>query len=213
MNPIRIVLADDHCLFLEALKKFLEPQFDVVATFNDGYTLMRAAPSLKPDVIVLDIGMPLMNGLNAGRRLKKLLPETKLIFLTMQMDREVAGEAFRCGASGYVVKSSAGAELVEAINKALNNKTYITPLMTKGLVGSFIENLGQRKHNPDKLTLRQKEVLQLLVEGRSMKEVAFMLKVSPRTVAFHKYAMMENLRLKSSAELIRCAVRDSLVAC
>jgi DNA-binding NarL/FixJ family response regulator len=213
MNPIRIVLADDHCLFLEALKKFLEPQFDVVATFNDGYALLKAAPSLKPDVIILDIGMPLINGLNAGRRLKKLLPETKLIFLTMQMDREVAGEAFRFGTSGYVGKSSAGTELVEAIHKALNNKTYITPLMTKGLVGeSFVENIEQRKR-PDKLTLRQKEVLQLLVEGRSMKEVAFMLKVSPRTVAFHKYAMMANLQLKSSAELIRCAVRDSLVTC
>jgi len=213
MNPIRIVLADDHCLFLEALKKFLEPQFQVVATFNNGYALLKAAPALKPDVIILDIGMPLMNGLNAGRRLKKLLPDTKLIHLTMSMDRDVAAEAFRSGTSGYVVKSSAGTELVEAIHEVLKNKTYITPLMTNGTVGSFVENIEHRKHRTDKLTLRQKEVLQLLVEGRSMKEVAFMLNVSPRTVAFHKYAMMENLRLKTSAELIRCAVRDSLVAC
>ena len=213
MNPIRIVLADDHCLFLEALKKFLEPQFQVVATFNNGYALLKAAPALKPDVIILDIGMPLMNGLNAGRRLKKLLPDTKLIHLTMSMDREVAAEAFRSGTSGYVVKSSAGTELVEAIREVLKNKTYITPLITNGSARMFVQNIEQRKHNPDRLTLRQKEVLQLLVEGRSMKEVAFMLNVSPRTVAFHKYAMMENLRLKTSAELIRCAVRDSLVAC
>jgi len=212
MNPIRIVLADDHCLFLEALKKFLEPQFQVVATFNNGYALLKAAPALKPDVIILDIGMPLMNGLNASRRLKKLLPDTKLIHLTMSMDREVAAEAFRSGTSGYVVKSSAGTELVEAIREVLKNKTYITPLITDGSAGSFVQNI-ERKHNPDKLTLRQKEVLQLLVEGRSMKEVAFMLNVSPRTVAFHKYAMMENLRLKTSAELIRCAVKDSLVTC
>jgi len=212
MNPIRIVLADDHCLFLEALKKFLEPQFQVVATFNDGYALVKAAPSLKPDVIILDIGMPLMNGLNAGRRLKKLLPDTKLIYLTMSMDRDVAAEAFRFGTSGYVVKSSAGTELVEAIHEVLKNKIYITPLITNGTVGSFVENIEQRKRSTDKLTLRQKEVLQLLVEGRSMKEVAFMLNVSPRIVAFHKYTMMENLRLKTSAELIRCAVRDSLVA-
>ena len=210
MNPIRIVLADDHCLFLEALKKFLEPEFEVVATFNDGYALMNGAPALNPDLIILDIGMPLMNGLNAGQRLKELMPKIKLIYLTMNMDRGVAAEAFRLGASGYLVKSSAGTELVHAIREALRNKTYITPLMTEGVVGSFVENI-KRKRNSEKLTLRQKEVLQLLVEGRSMKEVALMLKVSPRTVAFHKYTMMEHLRLKTSAELIQFAVRDSFV--
>lgn len=210
MNPIRIVLADDHCLFLEALKKFLEPQFEVLATFKDGYALVNGAPALNPDLIILDIGMPLMNGLNAGQRLKELLPKTKLIYLTMNMERDVAAEAFRLGASGYLVKSSAGTELLQAIREALRNKTYITPLLTEGVVGSFFENI-KRKRNPEKLTLRQKEVLQLLVEGRSMKEVALMLNVSPRTVAFHKYTMMEHLRLKTSAELIQFAVRDSLV--
>ena len=138
------------------------------------------------------------------------MPKIKLIYLTMNMDRGVAAEAFRLGASGYLVKSSAGTELVHAIREALRNKTYITPLMTEGVVGSFVENI-KRKRNSEKLTLRQKEVLQLLVEGRSMKEVALMLKVSPRTVAFHKYTMMEHLRLKTSAELIQFAVRDSFV--
>jgi len=210
MNPIRIVLADDHCLFLETLKKFLEPEFEVVATFNNGYALMRGVPLLKPDLVILDICMPLMNGLSAGQRIKQRLPGTKLIYLTMNMDRHVAAEAFRVGASGYVVKSSAGSELGEAIREALKNKTYITPLITEGKVAVTVKDLG-RKRSPNTLTLRQREVLQLLVEGHSMKEVGFMLNVSPRTVAFHKYTMMSHLHLKSSAELIHFAVKDSLI--
>ena len=212
MNPIRIVLADDHCLFLDALKRFLEPDFEVVATFNDGYALLRGVPLLKPDLIILDIGMPLMNGLSAGQRIKQRLPKTKLIYLTMNMDRDVASEAFRLGASGYLVKSSAGTELREAIREALRDKTYITPLMSE-VNGEFTGKAFRKKRNPKSLTLRQKEVLQLLVEGRSMKEVAFMLHVSPRTVAFHKYTMMNHLRLKTSAELIHFAVKGALVPC
>lgn len=210
MNPNRIILADDHCLFLDTLKNFLEPEFEVVATFADGLSLVKKAPRLNPDVIVLDIGMPQMNGLNAGQRLKELLPNTKLVYLTMNMDREIAAEAFRVGASAYLVKSSAGIELVDAIRQTLRGKSYITSLITEGVVGSFIQNI-QPKPSPDKLTLRQREVLQLLAEGRSMKEVAFMLNVTPRTVAFHKYAMMEHLRLKTSAELIRFALKNSIV--
>ena len=210
MNPKRIILADDHRLFLDTLKKFLEPEFEVVATFADGLSLVKNAPQLNPDVIVLDIGMPQMNGLNAGQRLKELLPKTKLVYLTMNMDRDIAAEAFRLGASAYLVKSSAGTELVEAIRQTLRGKCYITALMTEGVVGSFIQNI-KRNPSPDKLTLRQREVLQLLAEGRSMKEVAFMLNVSPRTVAFHKYAMMEHLRLKTSAELIQFALKHSIV--
>lgn len=211
MNPIRIILADDHCLFLEALKKFLEPEFEVIATFNDGFALAKEAPRLDPDLIVLDIGMPLMNGLTAGQRIKAAIPKTKLIYLTMNMDRDVAAEAFRLGASGYLVKSSAGTELVQAIRQALRGKIYITPLMTEGEIGSFIQNM-QQKRSPGKITLRQKEVLQLLAEGRPMKEVAFMLNVSTRTVAFHKYAMMERLRVKTSAELFQFAVKEAMVA-
>jgi DNA-binding NarL/FixJ family response regulator len=210
MNPKRIILADDHRLFLDTLKMFLEPEFEVVATFADGYALVKNAPQLNPDVIVLDIGMPQMNGLVAGQRLKELLPKTKLIYLTMNMDRDIAAEAFRVGASGYLVKSSAGTELVDAIRQTLRGKCYITALMTEGVVGSFIQNI-KRKPSSGKLTLRQKEVLQLLAEGRSMKEVAFMLNVAPRTVAFHKYAMMEHLRLKTSAELIQFALKNSIV--
>jgi DNA-binding NarL/FixJ family response regulator len=207
----RIVLADDHALFIDALRKLLEPEFEVVGTFPDGYSLVEGAPELNPDLIVLDIGMPRMNGLSAGQRLKQVIPKTKLLYLTMNLDPDLAAEAFRLGASGYLVKNSAGTELVHAIRETLRGRSYITPLLTKGMVGSFVQNI-KRKRNPEKLTLRQKEVLQLLAEGRSMKEVAFMLKVTPRTIAFHKYAMMEHLRVRTSAELIQFAVKTSIVA-
>jgi DNA-binding NarL/FixJ family response regulator len=204
-------MADDHVLILEALRRMLEPEFNVVGTFADGYSVVQEAPALKPDVIILDIRMPLMNGLNAGERLKQIMPEVKLVYLTVNVDRDVAAEAFKLGASGYVLKSSAADELPHAIREAAQGRSYITPLMTTVMVDSIVdENRPARK--PDQLTLRQKEVLQLLAEGRSMKEVAFMLNVTPRTVAFHKYSMMQHLRVKSSAELIQFAVRRSIVA-
>jgi DNA-binding NarL/FixJ family response regulator len=196
---------------LDALKTLLEPEFEVVGTFADGRDLVEGAPALTPNVIVLDIGMPAMNGLIAGQKLKQAMPLVKLVYLTMNHDPDIAGEAFRLGASGYLLKQSAGAELIRAIREVVRGGFYVTPLMTKGMVGSFIQNFKQRKSN-NSLTLRQKEVLQLLAEGRSMKEVAFVLNVSPRTVAFHKYTMMEHLHIKSSAELIEYAMRSSLVA-
>jgi DNA-binding NarL/FixJ family response regulator len=211
MNAPRILLADDHVLLSEAIKHLLQPEFDVVGTVADGQELLERAPKLKPDLIVLDIGMPKVNGLIAGERLKQMLPRVKLIYLTMNLDPDVAGEAFRLGASGYVVKNSAATELVRAIREVLRGGTYVTPLMTEDMVGSFVQNIKRRRPAP-KLTLRQKEVLQLLAEGRSMKEVAFALNVTPRTVAFHKYSMMEHLRLRSSAELIQFAIKTSMVA-
>jgi DNA-binding NarL/FixJ family response regulator len=155
--------------------------------------------------------MPKMNGLNAGRRLKKTIPGVKLIYLTMNQDPEIAAEAFRLGANGYLLKSSSGTELVEALRKVARGYSYITPLLTEDVVGSVathFKNLKTANH----LTRRQKEVLQLLIEGRSMKEAAFILKLSPRTVAFHKYAMMEHLRIKSSAELVQYALSSPLLA-
>lgn len=211
MKRTRIILADDHILILDAIKKMLEPEFEVVGTFADGLALLQGAQKLDPDVVVLDVHMPQMNGLNAGQRLKQLMPKIKLVYLTMSLDQDLAAEAFRLGASGYLLKSSAASELVQAIRETSRGRSYITPLMTKGMVGSFIQNI-KRKKNTEKLTLRQKEVLQLLAEGRSMKEVAFMLKVSPRTIAFHKYTMMEHLRLRTSAELIQFAVKSSIMA-
>lgn len=210
MKRPRVILADDHTLVLGALKNLIEPEFQVVGTFADGHTLVEAAPGLNPNVIVLDIGMPTMNGLNAGQRLKQLMPLVKLVYLTMNQDPDMAGEAFRLGASAYLLKNSAASELLQAIREVVRGGYYVTPLMTRGMVGSFVQNLKRRKSS--QLTLRQKEVLQLLAEGRSMKEVAFVLNVSPRTVAFHKYTMMDHLHIKSTAELIEYAMRSSLVA-
>jgi DNA-binding NarL/FixJ family response regulator len=211
MKRPRVILADDHVLVLDALKNLLEPEFEVVGKFYDGHTLVEQAQKLSPNVIVLDIGMPTMNGLNAGQRLKKLMPTVKLIYLTMNQDPDLAAEAFRLGASGFVVKSAAASELLQALREVVRGGAYVTPLLTKGMVGSFIQNLKRRK-STNNLTLRQKEVLQLLAEGRSMKEAAFILNVSPRTVAFHKYTMMEHLQIKSSAQLIEYAMKSSVLA-
>ena len=210
MKRPRVILADDHTLMLDALKNLIEPEFEVVGAFADGHTLVEEAPKLNPNVIVLDIGMPMMNGLMAGQRLKQLMPLVKLVYLTMNHDPDVAGEAFRLGASAFLLKNSAAAELLQAIREVIRGGYYVTPLMTKGMEGSFVQNFKRRK-NKNPLTLRQKEVLQLLAEGRSMKEVAFVLNVSPRTVAFHKYTMMDHLHIKSSAQLIEYAMRSALV--
>ena len=211
MKCSRIILADDHILLLDTLKSLLQPEFDVVGTFSDGRALLMAAPELYPEVVVLDIGMPTMNGLNAGERLKQMMPKVKLIYLTMNQDPDLATEAFRLGASGYLLKNSAASELVYAIREALLGRSYVTPLMTKDMVESFIQNIKHSKAS-HKLTLRQKEVLQLLAEGRSMKEAAYILGVTPRTVAFHKYTMMEQLHVKTSAELIQFAMKSSMVS-
>ena len=209
MKRPRVILADDHTLMLDALKNLIEPEFEVVGTFADGHSLVEAAPALNPNVIVLDIGMPTMNGLNAGQRLKQIMPMVKLVYLTMNHDPDIAGEAFRLGASAFLLKNSAATELLQAIRQVVRGGYYVTPLMTEGMDGSFVQNFKQRKSKYS-LTLRQKEVLQLLAEGRSMKEVAFVLNLSPRTVAFHKYTMMEHLHIRSSAELIEYAMRSSL---
>lgn len=211
MKRTRVILADDHTLMMDALKNLLEPEFEVVGIFADGLKLVEGAPGLNPNVIVLDIGMPNMNGLLAGQRLKQLMPTVKLIYLTMNHDPDIAAEAFRLGASAYLVKNSAASELVWAIREVVRGGSYVTPLMTKDMVGSFVQNLKRRKE-PHPLTLRQREVLQLLAEGRSMKEAAFILNVSPRTVAFHKYTMMEHLHVRSSAELIQYAIKNSVMA-
>jgi DNA-binding NarL/FixJ family response regulator len=205
----RIILADDHVLLLGAFKSLLEPEFEVVCTFQDGRALVEGAPIFRPDVIVLDIGMPLMNGLCAGQQLKKMMPAVKLIYLTMNLDSDLAAEAFRLGASGYLLKSSATSELLQAIREALIGRSYVTPLITEGMVGSFVYNLKHKKP-AHMLTWRQKEVLQLLVEGQSMKEIAAALNVTTRTVAFHKYTMMEQLGIKTSAELIQYAIKHSI---
>jgi DNA-binding NarL/FixJ family response regulator len=211
MLRTRVILADDHVLMLEALKNLLEPEFEVVGTFSNGLALVEGAAKLKPNVIVLDIGMPTMNGLNAGQRLRQLMPAVKLIYVTMNQDADMAGEAFRLGAAGYLLKNSAASELVNAIRLVARGGSYVTALMTKDLLGSSLQHFKNLKSS-NHLTLRQKEVLQLLTEGRSMKEAAFILHVSPRTVAFHKYTMMEHLHIKTSAELIQYGMNIQHIA-
>lgn len=206
MTRPRILLADDHVLLLEAFRALLEPEFEVVGTVTDGRALLAEFSRLNPDVVLIDISMPLLNGLDAGRQLKMQQRSVKLIYLTMNPDPDLAGEALRLGASGYVLKSSAASELTQAIREALLGRSYITPLIAGDVVGSLIERRG----GPE-LTVRQREVLQLLAEGRSMKEVGNILNVAPRTVAFHKYRMMEQLKLKTSAELVQFAVRQGVV--
>jgi DNA-binding NarL/FixJ family response regulator len=210
MKRPRVILADDHVLLLDAFKKLLQGEFDVVGTFASGRALVEGAAALAPDVIVLDISMPEIDGLMAGQRLKQLLPKVKIVYLTANLDADIAAAAFRLGASAYVVKNSAATELLEAIRLVLRGGSYMTLLVNRDIPGSFIRN-NERKKDPD-LTLRQKEVLLLLSEGRSMKQVAYALNISPRTVAFHKYRMMNHLQLRNSAELIQFAFRQAATA-
>ena len=209
MSRPRVLLADDHTLLLGAFEKLLSEHCDVVGQVSDGRALVAAAEELKPDIVVLDISMPLLNGLEAARQIKRKLPGTKLIFVTMNEDTDLAADAFRAGASGYLLKQSATSELMAAIRQVMEGRSYVTPLITEGLMGSLMHHDDSTPGH--ELTPRQREVLQLLAEGRSMKEVASLLSLTPRTVAFHKYRIMEQLKIKSSAELVQYAVKHHIV--
>ena len=208
----RILIADDHNLVAELCKRLLETEFDVVGVVNDGRALVRAASELKPDVIVLDIAMPILNGLDAGRQVKEILPAMKLVYLTMNPDVDVAAEAFRCGASGYLLKTCASAEMVVAVRQVLRGKTYMSSALSRDTVNFLRRRDKQLVNEDDRLTERQREVLQLLAEGKVMKEVGDILHMTTRTVAYHKYRMMEVLGAKSNAELVKYAVRNHMVA-
>ena len=205
----RLLIADDHTLLAEACKNLLEPEFDVVGIADNGRALLQLASELKPEIVILDIAMPQLNGLDAGKQIKHLLPATKLVFLTMNMSPEVAAEAFRSGASAYVVKSSAASDLVRAIRRALRSESYLSPDITKETV-DFLLRSGTSQSLEKRLTPRQSEILHLLAEGMSMKAIAAVLNLKPGTVAFHKYKMMETLGLKSNAELLQYAIRHHL---
>jgi len=205
----RVLLADDHRLLVEACAKLLEPECDVVGIVGDGRALLLAAERLRPDVVVLDIGMPLLNGLDAGRRLKESLPGVRLIFLTVNEDPDLAAEAFRIGASEFLLKSSAASELSRAIQVAVRGKVSVGSGDKRGASEPFIRN-GKRSQL-GRLTVRQREVLQLLAEGYSMKEAADILTVTPRTVAFHKYRIMDQFHVKNNAQLIQFAIKQGLL--
>ncbi len=209
MGKPRVVLADDHALVLGAFEKLLADECEIVGQVGDGRALVATVEALKPDVVVLDISMPLLNGLEAGRQIKQKLRTVKLVYLTMNEDPDLAAEAFRAGASGYLLKGSAASELSTAIREVTQGRSYITPLVAEGLVEA-LQHAAEQKPGAN-LTPRQREVLQLLAEGHSMKEAAALLNLTPRTVAFHKYQMMEQLKLKSTAELIQYAVKHHIV--
>ena len=210
MRRHTVLLADDHAMLLEAFKKLLESSYDVVGTVTDGQALVKAADELKPDVILVDVAMPSLNGLDACERIRQRVPSAKVIFLTMDEDPHTAAEAIRRGASGYLLKASAASELFEAIRDVLSGKIYVAPTIAKGPSGVFA--LHAEKAKAGGLSLRQREVLQLLAEGKSMKEAADILNVTPRTIAFHKYSMMEQLGFKTGAELIQHAIALGLVS-
>ena len=210
MKRITILLADDHTIFCAALQKLLEPEYEVIGCVKDGHALIKTAMDLKPDLVLVDVGMPLLNGLDAGRELKKLMPRVKLIFLTMNLDPRVASEALRIGGSGYLLKDSEGEELQQAIQNVVRGASYVTPIMKRATEESLIRDprsLSRPKH----LTDRQREVLQMLAEGRSMKEIAYVLQISHRTVRFHKSQIMEELGITTNSELVRYAIKYALV--
>jgi DNA-binding NarL/FixJ family response regulator len=211
MRRTRILLADDHMMICAGFAKLLEPHYEVVGWVEDGVALLKAADELKPDVVLLDVGMPLLNGLDAGRELKKRMPCIKLIFLTMDSDPYIATEAFRAGASAYLLKTSQATELLQAVHDAMRGVKYVTPQVGRAMETRFILD-PRALHSEKHLTGRQREVLQMLAEGRSMKEIAYVLNIAYRTVRFHKYRIMEDLSITSNSDLVKYAVKHGMIS-
>ena len=209
MKRPRVLLADDHTLVLEGLRKILEPGCEVVGAVEDGRSLLAAAKQLQPDIVLLDISMPLLNGVEAARRLRAAAPDAKVIFVTMHADATYVAGAFRAGASGYVLKRCASVELLKAINQVLNGREYVTPLIGKDLqdLPGWPRGAGEAS---GELTVRQREVVQLVAEGHPVKEVAAILNISSKTVAFHKANVMRRLGIRSTAELTKYALEHGI---
>jgi DNA-binding NarL/FixJ family response regulator len=210
MKHPRLLLADDHPIVIAGLREVLGSRFEIAGTAEDGRTLLELAPVLQPDVILLDITMPLLNGLTAARQLAKRLPKTKLIFLTMHSDADYVKEAFRAGASGYILKRSVASELVTAIEEVLKGRTYLTPVIAKDCHGLLPEPSTKGSRSSSDLTDRQREVLQLLAEGHPSKEIAATLNVTIKTVEFHKAMIKQKLHVQTTAELIKYAIQHKI---
>jgi DNA-binding NarL/FixJ family response regulator len=205
----RILIADDHALLLDAFERLLEQEFEVVGKATDGREVVAMAQDIEPDAIVADMTMPGLNGLDAARQVLAELPSTRIVLLTVHEDAVLAAEALRSGVSGYVVKRSAAGELQQALRDALAGRTYLTPLVADGDSEALLLEKGEPSP-VDRLTPREREVLQLLAEGYSMKEIGVRLGITARTVAFHKYQMSEKLGVRSTAELVRFAIEHCL---
>ncbi|HEX6726743.1 MAG TPA: response regulator transcription factor [Nitrospira sp.] len=214
MTRPRILMADDHAIVLAGLRKLVEAEGEVVGMVEDGRALVEAAQQLRPDIVLLDISMPLLNGLDAARQISKLVPESKLIFLTMHATPTYATEAFKAGASGYLIKRSAAVELKQAIQAVMRGQHYMTPLITKDVLAATLHSLEGQLSKPlvTSLTPRQREVLQLVAEGKGTKAIASILNISVKTVEFHKFRIMSELDLHSTAELIKYAISEGLVS-
>ena len=210
MARTRILIADDHVLVAEAFRSLLEPEHQIVGVVTNGKSLLSAAKKAAPDIVLLDLGMPLFNGLDAGQELKRILPKIKIIVVTMNEDPEVASMVLRNWASSYLLKKSASIELTQAIAEVLRGRSYVTPSIAQKVMFEFIRDPNQRRLK--QLTQRQRQVLQLLAEGHSMKEAASVLNIAVRTIAFHKYRIMEDFGLKNNADLVRLAIREHLIA-
>lgn len=209
MKAVRVVIADDHLLVLGAFKNLLSAKVEIVGTASNGRELIKVVRESEPDVIVTDISMPELNGLDASIKLLKLLPDLKFIFLTVSDDPDVVAKVMRSGAKGYLLKSSAATELLQAIEAVAGGSTYITPLVIGGMLSSLMNSTEESRM--EQLTVRQREILQLLAEGKTMKETARILSLTPRTIAFHKYRIMDSLKLNNSAELVRYALKSGLL--
>jgi DNA-binding NarL/FixJ family response regulator len=212
MSKTRVLLADDHAMVAQGLESLLKSSFDLVGIVHDGRALLEAADTLKPDVVVTDISMPLLNGLDAVRQIRARRPGTQCVVLTMHRETQLAVDAFRAGALGYVLKVSPGEELIEAIQQVTQGRAYITSLLAKDLITVLLEAREKTGSKESTLTSRQREVLQLIAEGRTMKEVASLLKISPRTAESHKYEIMQVLGVDTTAGLVQAAMRLNLVS-
>ena len=208
MKKPTVILADDHTLVLEGFRRLLEAQCELLATVGDGQALLKAVAQQHPDIVILDISMPVMNGIEAARALKSQFPSVKLLFVTMHADPAYIRAAFQAGASGYILKQSLGDELTQALHAVLRGHTYVTPLIAKEVVDGM---LNGNSRPLVELTARQQEVLQLIVDGLSAKDIAGKLNISHRTVEFHKAQLMQQLNLHSTVELIKFAMTNGLV--
>ena len=212
MKKPRVLLADDHKIVIEGLKSLLKDEFDIVGSVEDGRALVEQSATRHPDVVVADISMPRLNGIEAARQIKKKDETIKIVFLTMHPDATYAADAFEAGASGFVLKHSASSELIKAIHEAIKGRTYVTPLIAGDLIRSYQKGGAPENNLSNKVSPRQREVLQLLAEGKTAKEIASILNISTRTVEFHKYKMMEQLKIKTSAELVHYAIKHGIVS-
>jgi len=210
MRRVRIMIADDHTMIAAGFQKLLEPHYEVVGCVADGHALLKAAPELRPDIVLLDVAMPLLNGLDAARELRSKMPQVKLVFLTMNPAVDIAAEAFRIGASAYLLKTSKASELLQAIHAVVKGGSYVTPQIKRAMDERFIRDPERPRQK--QLTARQREVLQMVAEGRSMMEIAAVLQITHRTVRFHKARIMEELEITTNSDLVKYAIHHGVIS-